>query len=235
LRNANTKILNQELNGIPVITPQNKQHSIIKYGKTFQIPTTQGRSHPKNTNSEYSNKTTVNGTQYDKVTSTNLASEPDTNLDLSNDRDELSDEETQTTGEATIKIARKCSDNTMEQHNLDSSTCHEKPNEEDPKGAINDIDKGNTDSINTSMIANSNTKINDTSTNLAEKVMPPPHNTNTPTAHKASRIPTLQNDTIFGTNAQLTGKMYYPSFMDDSLKPNADSLIELPSELESLR
>jgi hypothetical protein len=145
LRNANTKILNQELNGIPVITPQNKQHSIIKYGKTFQIPTTQGRSHPKNTNSEYSNKTTVNGTQYDKVTSTNLASEPDTNLDLSNDRDELSDEETQTTGEATIKIARKCSDNTMEQHNLDSSTCHEKPNEEDPKGAINDIDKGNTD------------------------------------------------------------------------------------------
>jgi hypothetical protein len=121
----------------------------------------------------------------------------------------------------------------MEQHNLASSTCHEKPNE--PKGAINDIDKGYTDSINTSMIANSNTKINDTNTNLAEKVTPPPHNTNTPTAHKASRIPTLQNDTIFGTNAQLTGKMYYPSFMDDSLKPNADSLIELPSELESLR
>ncbi len=29
-----SKILNQESNGIPVITPQNKQHSIIKYGKT---------------------------------------------------------------------------------------------------------------------------------------------------------------------------------------------------------
>jgi hypothetical protein len=235
LQNANTKILNHELNGIPVITPQTKQHSIIKYGRRFQIPPiTQGRSHPNNTNSEYSQKTTVNGIQYDKATSTNLASEPDTNLNLSNDKDGLSDEETQTAGETTTKIANKCNDNTTEQHNLSSSTYHEKPNDEDPKGAITDTDKGNTDSINTSMMANSNTKIDDASTNLVEKVMPPPYNTTTPATHKAGRMPTLQNDTIFGTNTQLTGKMHYPSFMDDSLKPNADSLIELPSELESL-
>jgi hypothetical protein len=108
---------------------------------------------------------------------------------------------------------------------------HKPPNNENFNDKSHSTDKSNIPSHSLAMLANSN--CNNAKPKKANDSLP--GITPIPALQNDGHLPAVQGTINRDTASQLTGKLYYPNFMDDSLKPGAGSAIELAPELESLQ